>query len=476
MASARIMPEQIHNYAHNNNWLVEDLEYVGRARDAQDLAMNMIELPRLGAARSQAYNMGRERLLELCVQFELWPNLLALEGSMYLAPDDKPDVEVKRLTALAVASFSAGKTEAGEQKLSALEAQGKRAREERSAAADAAEAKAGAEKKSDDEAIKAMAAAMHGFSHRISANEAAIAEVKIYRELARGRPEAVKPLLAAARDISAERRSRICLAIGDKEEAVRLARQASDADPVQVQPLANLAGVLWSAGQKDAARETFEKLRKLSAGMDLDLPVIERLAPLVSGLNLPADWRVKAPETAGAVPRPELKTLGPFRWHPYAAPAWSLDGNDGLRHSLDDFKGKPVLVVFYLGSGCARCIEQLNIFAPLTQKYSDAGIRIVAVSTESTDGFQQTFAKAHGGNGFPFPILSDAGLDAFKAYRAFDDFERTPLHGAFLVDGSGLVRWQNISYEPFRDAGWLLGEAKRLLSVPAAETRTAAAD
>ena len=474
MASARIMPEQIHNYAHNNNWLVEDLGYVGRVRDAQDLAMNMIELPRLGPSRSQAYNMGRERLLELCVQFELWPNLLGLEGSMYLAPDEKPDVEVKRLTALAVASFSVGKMEDGEKKLSDLQAQLKRAREERVAAADAAETKAGEDKKSDDEAVKAMAAAMHGFSHRISAHEAAIAEVKIHRELARGHLDAIKPLLAAARDISAERRSRIYLAIGDKDEAVKLARQASDADAAQIQPLANLAGVLWAAGQKEAARETFEKLRKLSSGMDLNLPVMERLAPLVSECNLPADWRAKAPETVGAVPKPELRALGPFRWHPYAAPAWSLDGNDGARHSLAELKGRPALIVFYLGSGCSRCIEQLNILAPLTRKFSDAGIRIVAVSTESTDDFQKTFAKAHDASGFPFLILSDAALDAFQAYRAFDDFEHMPLHGAFLVDSSGLVRWQNISYEPFRDADWLLGEAKRLLSIPVEEPRTAA--
>ena len=282
--------------------------------------------------------------------------------------------------------------------------------------------------------------------------------MKIHRELARGNTDAVKPLLAAARDLSTDRRSRILLAIGDKNEAVKFARQASDADPAQVQPLANLAGVLWEAGQKEAAREAFE---------DLDLPVVERLAPLVAELHLPTDWRAKAPEPQGAYPRPELKTLGPFRWHPYAAPSWSLEGNDGARHSLADFKGKPILLVFYLGSGCSRCIEQLNILAPLTQKFSDAGIQILAVSTESTDGFQRTFAKSHDGNGFPFQILSDAALEAFKAYRAFDDFERMPLHGAFLVDGAGFVRWQNIGYQPFRDADWLLGEAKRLLSVPA---------
>ena len=471
MASARIMPEQIHNYAHNNNWLVEDLEYVGRVHDAADLAMNMIELPRLAPARSQAYNMGRERLIELLVRFEMWENLTALADTMYLAPDPNLDVEVKRQTALGVAFFSLGKKQEGGKYLSSLEAQLKKARDERIAAADAAEAKAKTEKKADDLIAKAMADAMKGFSFRISADEAAIAEVKIYQALANGDTSAVKPLLAAARDIPSERRARIELAIGDKAEAAKLAKEASDADAAKVQPLANLAAVLWSADQKDAARETFDKLRKLSSTLDLDAPVFQRLAPLAAEKNLPADWRIAAaPEPPS---RPELKSLGPFRWHPYLAPSWSLAGKDGAVHTLDDFRGKPVLVVFYLGSGCSRCIEQLNIFAPLTHKFADAGIQIVAVSTDSPDALQKTFAQAHDANGFPFPVLANAEMDTFKAYRAFDDFEHIPLHGTFLIDGAGYVRWQDISYQPFREGEWLLGEAKRLLSVPVTEARTA---
>jgi hypothetical protein len=31
------------------------------------------------------------------------------------------------------------------------------------------------------------------------------------------------------------------------------------------------------------------------------------------------------------------------------------------------------------------------------------------------------------------------------------------------VDGKGQVRWADISYEPLRDAKFLLGETKRLL-------------
>ena len=65
-----------------------------------------------------------------------------------------------------------------------------------------------------------------------------------------------------------------------------------------------------------------------------------------------------------------------------------------------------------------------------------------------------------------FPLLSDPSLEIFKAYRAYDDFEKTPLHGTFLIDGNGKIRWQNISYEPFMAPEFLLEEAKRLLSQP----------
>ena len=65
-----------------------------------------------------------------------------------------------------------------------------------------------------------------------------------------------------------------------------------------------------------------------------------------------------------------------------------------------------------------------------------------------------------------FPLVSDHDLKVFKAYRAFDDFENVPLHGTFLIDGNGLVRWQDISFEPFNEVKFLLTESKRLLALP----------
>jgi hypothetical protein len=46
MIRDQLLPDQIHNFAHNNEWLIRNLLFVGRLSEAIDLAKNMIELPR----------------------------------------------------------------------------------------------------------------------------------------------------------------------------------------------------------------------------------------------------------------------------------------------------------------------------------------------------------------------------------------------------------------------------------------------
>src|SRR5205814_3600619 len=64
----------------------------------------------------------------------------------------------------------------------------------------------------------------------------------------------------------------------------------------------------------------------------------------------------------------------------------------------------------------------------------------------------------------PIKCLADPELTFFKKFRAYDDFENRPLHGIYLIDQSGRVRWHDVGYEPFTDAAFLLAEAKRQLA------------
>jgi peroxiredoxin len=467
MNSARVMPEQIHNYAHNNDWLVQNLVYIGRIHDAVDLAKNLIELPRLGPGKQQAWRMGRDRLLDTMVSFELWKELTSLESTVYLAPDADPSREITRLRALGVAYFSLGDAARGQEKLDALKQLLNTRKTERIAAADKAAAEAEKDKKSEADVAKAMADAMRSFAGQIKEIEKACAEVRTYRALAQGNAEETRKQLELARMGSSPRIARVHQRLGNHDKAIELARDKIKSDAAQVFPQAILAGACWQKGQRDEAIKAFESLRERSAQLDLDIPVFAELSPIAADLKLPSDWRSTATVSPDAGARPNLTSLGDFRWRPYKAPAFTVQREDLTSLSLPDFHGKPFLLVFYLGAGCSHCIEQLNALAPATKAFTEAGIEVVAVSTDTSEGLKKTFDQSKDGTGYPFQVTSDHSLNAFRAFRSYDDFENIPLHGTFLIDANGLVRWQNISYQPFKDANWLLGETKRLLGVPA---------
>ena len=125
------------------------------------------------------------------------------------------------------------------------------------------------------------------------------------------------------------------------------------------------------------------------------------------------------------------------------------------------------MLIFYEGYGCIRCMEQLNNFAAKSREFAALGIDLVAISTDVPEDLKNALADYEKEGGFPFPLLSDAKLEIFKAYGCSES-DNQPLHGTFLIDAQGRIRWRDISNRPFNDPAFLLTEAKQLSSVAAA--------
>jgi peroxiredoxin len=467
-----VLPDQIHNYAHNNEWLIRDWMHVGRVRDAIDLAINMIELPRHPKynapdkkGTSAAY--GKARLVEVLEQFECWPQVISHYANGYLGEPTKPEQKLERARLLGLAGFGLGNAADGQKQLAQIQALLAEARADRYKAADAAETKARGEKKSDKDVSKAMADALGENSKSVKNVEFVLAELEGHAALAAGKTDQAKAEFEKLKDaplLHNDRRSRLFSLAGDHAQAETLARKAFDSRPNEAAPLAILVDVLYRAGKKTEVQTEFAKLRATAAAADLESPLFARLAPIAAELGWPADWRQAGSPPADVGQRPELAQLGPLRWEPTPATGFTLPGADGKPISLGDYHGRGVVVIFYLGSGCLHCVEQLHKFAPLASQYAAAGISLVAVSSEPLDSLSGSLAALSAKEAIPFPLAADPQLGVFKAYRAFDDFEKMPLHATFLIDAKGKVRWHDISAEPFSDAPFLLEEAKRLLA------------
>src|SRR5690606_21447735 len=135
-----ILPDQIHNFAHNNEWLIRNLNHVGRVSDALALAKNMVSLPHhpkynLDSRNNCSASFGRARLLETLTMYEMWDTLIALADTPYLEPTDVEREQVRRLRHLGRSYFQVGRAHDGQQTLAEIKTWLEKKQAERDAAA-----------------------------------------------------------------------------------------------------------------------------------------------------------------------------------------------------------------------------------------------------------------------------------------------------------------------------------------------------
>jgi peroxiredoxin len=470
MIRDRVMPHQIHNYAHNNEWCSQNLMFVGRVHDAVSLAKNLLELPRHPqhnhyGNRGSAAAQGRRRLFEFLTKFELWDETLALADTPYLEPTEQEDEQINRLYLVGTAHFVKEHFDAGQVSIEDFKARVIAKQQAADKAEKDAEEKPKNEKKADDKIAKAKKDVRKPHESAIRSLEEALAALRGHRAMARGNwKEALDQFGKAGRRIRKETLAQAQLKVGETDKAIETAKKYLNENPNQVLSLANYVDILYRADKKDDAIAQFKTLRQIAGHADLDLPVLKRVAGVAKELHLGEDWRDPAPPATDVGVRPALDSLGPFRWSPYVADDWTLNDGAGKPISLQQYRGKPVVVVFYLGYGCLHCVEQLKSFAAKTKDFSAAGIELVAISTDEPAALEKSIANCGIEGGFPFPLAADPSFSVFRQYRAFDDFEQIALHGTFLVDPKGFVRWQDIGHEPFNNPDFLIKETTRLLA------------
>ena len=119
------------------------------------------------------------------------------------------------------------------------------------------------------------------------------------------------------------------------------------------------------------------------------------------------------------------------------APDFSLPGTGGRTYSLSEYRGQPVVVVFYPGDNTPVCTRQLNSYTTDIGDFSDVNAQILAISPQDVDSHEGFSAKQ---GGFAFPLLADTDKQVGRAYGILGPlgFYR---RSAFVVDGDGVIRY-----------------------------------
>lgn len=473
MMTNLVHPDQIHNYAHNQEWFIRNLNELGRAKDAIAMAKSLIAHPQHPSNNTWDKNngsasYGRTRLIETLIKWELWDELEALVVSPWLPSTPQPSHDVTALKAVGFAHFSQADAVALQtimKRLSTLD------QKEAAKAAEEKVKQAKAEEKSDSsaktEAAKDSPAkadpkkpAASKTKPKERASQTALKELQALHAVLTGQADA-RSKLAAAKGLDKVIAARAYLLLDDPTKATELAGQF----PQDLAGSIAKAAVLDICDIQEDAKKALENARKLAFDMDGDLPATKTLIRLSLKYEL-EKWREAAPKRTDLGKRPALRTLGPLHWTPSSAPAWTVSDKDGHEVQNGVAAGQPQLLLFYLGAECTHCMEQLNAFTKQAEAFAKAGIVMQAISPQKPEAAVKVHEKCTSEGGFPFPILSDPTLAAFKAFRAFDDFEGDALHAVVLIDDKNRIRWIDVSYQPFMDGAFLLKEAKRLLALP----------
>ena len=112
------------------------------------------------------------------------------------------------------------------------------------------------------------------------------------------------------------------------------------------------------------------------------------------------------------------------------APEFSLPDQNGEIHTLEEYRGKKVVLYFYPKDSTAGCTKQAVGFADLNDRFKEKGAVVIGVSKDSVKSHKNFETKYE----LPFTLLSDKEREAITAY---DVWKEKKLYGKVSM---GVVR------------------------------------
>lgn len=123
------------------------------------------------------------------------------------------------------------------------------------------------------------------------------------------------------------------------------------------------------------------------------------------------------------------------------APEFTLPDQNGRMHSLEEYRGRKVILYFYPKDNTPGCTAQACGFAQLYPQITEKGAAVLGVSRDSVAShkkFEQNY-------GLPFTLLSDPELSVIRAYGVWQEKnmygKKTMgvVRTTYLIDEEGVI-------------------------------------
>lgn len=129
-----------------------------------------------------------------------------------------------------------------------------------------------------------------------------------------------------------------------------------------------------------------------------------------------------------------------------AAPNFSLPSEDGSQVSLQDLRGKWVVLYFYPKDGTPGCTIEAHNFQRDQAQYVQRNAMVVGVSVDTTDSHKEFCTK----QGLTFKLLADTEHKVVKEYGSTMSYNGVEIaaRNTFIIDPQGKIVRTYSSVDP----------------------------
>lgn len=125
------------------------------------------------------------------------------------------------------------------------------------------------------------------------------------------------------------------------------------------------------------------------------------------------------------------------------APDFVLPSDSGRPVALSDFRGRPVILVFYPADWSPVCSDQLALYQEIISEFERFHAQLLGISVDGVWS-HRAFAKDRK---LSFPLLADFEPKGAVAgsYGAYRPEEGTSGRALFVIDPGGVISWSYLS-------------------------------
>lgn len=145
-----------------------------------------------------------------------------------------------------------------------------------------------------------------------------------------------------------------------------------------------------------------------------------------------------------------------------AAPGFSLPDQLGTQHTLNEFRGKYLVLYFYPKDDTPGCTQEACSFRDDLHQLTKMGAQVVGVSVDDTDSHAEFAKKYH----LPFPLLADKGGEVAASYGALLNLGliKVARRYTFLIDPQGKISRVYLSVDTSRHSVEIIQDLKQLIA------------